>query len=215
MQVFKDFEQVRAEIQAQTSRITGPGKVQGAVEQHGAIYHGCQSSSNVVIQAISKTAIHLRIHSPRVVNLTLVDLPGLTKVRYDNHEAGTQLMTPPPLQVPVGDQPKDIEQQLRDLVLHYINSPNSLILAVSPANSDLANSDAIKIARVCMVAWWHGGMVAWSHGRMAVAMGTAYMASLCACCMHLSAVYMVYRVTSTTIALTCHPMVSTSSSPPS
>jgi dynamin 1-like protein len=50
--------------------------------------------------------------------------------------------------VPVGDQPKDIEQQLRDLVLHYINSPNSLILAVSPANSDLANSDAIKIARV-------------------------------------------------------------------
>eukprot|EP00045_Choanoeca_perplexa_P013086 m.146182 g.146182 ORF g.146182 m.146182 type:complete len:685 (-) comp16232_c0_seq2:1345-3399(-) len=102
--VFKDFEQVRAEIEAQTSQITGPGK------------------------AISKTAIHLRIHSPRVVNLTLVDLPGLTKV-------------------PVGDQPKDIEQQLRELVLHYISSPNSLILAVSPANADLANSDAIKIAR--------------------------------------------------------------------
>ena len=48
----------------------------------------------------------------------------------------------------MGDQPKDIEMQIRELVLHYIQNPNCLILAVSPANNDIANSDSIKIAKV-------------------------------------------------------------------
>lgn len=63
-----------------------------------------------------------------VLNLTLVDLPGLTKV-------------------PVGDQPVDIEYQIRDMLLQFITKENCLILAVTPANSDLANSDALKIAK--------------------------------------------------------------------
>jgi len=63
-----------------------------------------------------------------VLNLTLVDTPGITKV-------------------PVGDQPKDIELQIRKLVLTYISRPSALILALTAANTDLANSDAIKIAR--------------------------------------------------------------------
>ena len=63
-----------------------------------------------------------------VLNLTLVDLPGMTKV-------------------PVGDQPPDIENQIRDMIAVYVSKPNCLILAVSPANSDLANSDALKIAK--------------------------------------------------------------------
>lgn len=50
--------------------------------------------------------------------------------------------------MPVGDQPKDIEVQIRDLILHYIQNPNCLILAVSPANNDIANSDSIKLAKV-------------------------------------------------------------------
>lgn len=45
------------------------------------------------------------IYSPNVLNLTLVDLPGLTKI-------------------PVGDQPTDIERQIRNLVLDYISKPN-------------------------------------------------------------------------------------------
>jgi len=49
--------------------------------------------------------------------------------------------------VPVGDQPKDIELQIRRLVLQYVSKPNCIILAVSPANSDIANSDSLKIAR--------------------------------------------------------------------
>ena len=49
--------------------------------------------------------------------------------------------------VPVEGQPLDIEFQIRDMVLQFITRENCLILAVSPANSDLANSDALKIAK--------------------------------------------------------------------
>ncbi|CAG0895394.1 unnamed protein product [Darwinula stevensoni] len=63
-----------------------------------------------------------------VLQITLVDLPGLTKV-------------------PVGDQPDDIELVIRNMVLQYINPENTLILAVTPAAEDLANSDALQLAR--------------------------------------------------------------------
>lgn len=63
-----------------------------------------------------------------MLNLTLVDLPGLTKV-------------------PIGDQPPDIEKQTRTLISEFIAKPNSIILAVSPANVDIVNSEALKLAR--------------------------------------------------------------------
>lgn len=63
-----------------------------------------------------------------MLDLTLVDLPGITKV-------------------PVGDQPPDIEYQIRDMIMQYICRENCLILAVTPANMDLANSDALKLAK--------------------------------------------------------------------
>ncbi|RMZ84045.1 hypothetical protein DV737_g1298, partial [Chaetothyriales sp. CBS 132003] len=77
---------------------------------------------------ISPQPINLRIYSPNVLTLTLVDLPGLTKV-------------------PVGDQPRDIEKQIKEMVLKHISKPNAIILAVTAANSDLANSDGLKLAR--------------------------------------------------------------------
>ncbi|GAB0134069.1 hypothetical protein EsDP_00002454 [Epichloe bromicola] len=77
---------------------------------------------------ISPSPINLRIYSPNVLTLTLVDLPGLTKV-------------------PVGDQPRDIERQIREMVLKYIGKSNAIILAVTSANIDLANSDGLKLAR--------------------------------------------------------------------
>lgn len=49
--------------------------------------------------------------------------------------------------MPIGDQPSDIERQTRNLILEYIAKPNSIILAVSPANVDLVNSEALKLAR--------------------------------------------------------------------
>ncbi|KAJ1950670.1 Dynamin- GTPase protein, partial [Dispira parvispora] len=102
--VFYDFDEVRQEIQRETERLVGSNK------------------------AISRVPIHLKVTSPHVLNLTLVDLPGLTKI-------------------PVGDQPTDIERQIRDLVMEYIAKSNTIILAVSPANVDLANSESLKLAR--------------------------------------------------------------------
>lgn len=101
---FTDFLLIRREIEEETLRLAGSNK------------------------GISRTPIQLRIYSPHVLNLTLVDLPGITKL-------------------PVGEQPPDIEAVIRKLVLDYASKPNSIILAITPANSDLANSDALKIAR--------------------------------------------------------------------
>lgn len=63
---FTDFAQIRREIERETERVTGRSK------------------------NISPIPICLKIFSPNVIDLTLVDLPGITKV-------------------PVGDQPSDIE----------------------------------------------------------------------------------------------------------
>lgn len=71
----------------------------------------------------------MKIFSPNVLDITLVDLPGITKV-------------------PVGDQPSDIEAQIRTMIMSYIKVPTCVILAVTPANSDLANSDALQMARI-------------------------------------------------------------------
>ncbi|XP_053332480.1 dynamin-2 isoform X4 [Clarias gariepinus] len=101
---FVDFDEVRLEIEAETDRITGSNK------------------------GISPIPINLRVYSPNVLNLTLIDLPGMTKVA-------------------VGDQPQDIEFQIRDMLLQFITRDSCLILAVTPANTDLANSDALKIAK--------------------------------------------------------------------
>ncbi|KAK4790035.1 hypothetical protein SAY86_017339 [Trapa natans] len=49
-------------------------------------------------------------------------------------------------EVPVGDQPSDIEARIRTMIMSYIKVPRCLILAVSPANADLANSDALQMA---------------------------------------------------------------------
>uniref|UniRef100_A0A8B9PMF9 Dynamin-1-like protein n=1 Tax=Apteryx owenii TaxID=8824 RepID=A0A8B9PMF9_APTOW len=102
--VYTDFDEIRQEIENETERISGNNK------------------------GISPEPIHLKIFSSNVVNLTLVDLPGMTKV-------------------PVGDQPKDIELQIRELILQFISNPNSIILAVTAANTDMATSEALKIAR--------------------------------------------------------------------
>ena len=49
--------------------------------------------------------------------------------------------------IAVGDQPADIEFQIREMIMQFIKKANCLILAVSPANADLATSDALKVAK--------------------------------------------------------------------
>ncbi|KAK6935039.1 Dynamin GTPase effector, partial [Dillenia turbinata] len=101
---FTDFAKVRNEIQDETDKITGNSK------------------------QISPVPIHLSIYSPNVVNLTLIDLPGLTKVAVEG-------------------QPESIVQDIESMVRSYVEKPNSIILAITPANQDIATSDAIKLAR--------------------------------------------------------------------
>ncbi|XP_075657995.1 phragmoplastin DRP1C [Castanea sativa] len=99
-----DFAAVRKEIQDETDRITGRSK------------------------QISNIPIHLSIYSPNVVNLTVIDLPGLTKVAVEG-------------------QPESIVEDIENMVRSYVEKPNCIILAISPANQDIATSDAIKLAR--------------------------------------------------------------------
>lgn len=49
--------------------------------------------------------------------------------------------------MPVGDQPHDIENQIRELIFKYISNPNSIVLAVTSANTDMATSESIKMAK--------------------------------------------------------------------
>ncbi|XP_062094930.1 phragmoplastin DRP1C-like [Humulus lupulus] len=95
---------MRKEIQDEIDRITGKSK------------------------QISNIPIHLSIYSPNVVNLTVIDLPGLTKVAVEG-------------------QPETIVEDIENMVRSYVEKPNSIILAISPANQDIATSDAIKLAR--------------------------------------------------------------------
>lgn len=48
---------------------------------------------------------------------------------------------------PVGDQPHDIEQQVVNLIFEYIENPLTIILAVTTANTDMATSESLKLAK--------------------------------------------------------------------
>jgi len=103
-QKFMDFPAIMKEIEDETDRVTGGNK------------------------GISNLPINLRVYSPHVLNITLIDLPGLTKIA-------------------VGDQPTDIGDQIKDMIMTYICRETCLILAVTPANTDIATSDALMLAR--------------------------------------------------------------------
>ena len=103
-QKFTDFMKVMKEIEDETDRVCGKKK------------------------GVTDKPINLKIYSPNVLNLTLVDLPGLTKIAVE-------------------DQPKDIADQIEKMVMSYITPPNAIILAITPANQDLANSDSLIAAR--------------------------------------------------------------------
>nr|GMD18424.1 dynamin-related protein 1C [Ipomoea batatas] len=129
---FSDFATVRQEIADETDRITGKTK------------------------QISNVPIHLSIYSPNVVNLTLIDLPGLTKVAVEG-------------------QPDSIVEDIEGMVRSYVEKGDNLFMSerlrvssaltsinahirgpleikrdmimLKTSNQDIATSDAIKLAR--------------------------------------------------------------------
>uniref|UniRef100_A0A8D0ESA2 MX dynamin like GTPase 1 n=1 Tax=Strix occidentalis caurina TaxID=311401 RepID=A0A8D0ESA2_STROC len=78
--------------------------------------------------AISGELISLEIRSPDVPNLTLIDLPGIARVA-------------------VGDQPKDIGEQIKMLLRKIIGCKETLNLVVVPCNVDIATTEALKMAQ--------------------------------------------------------------------
>ena len=76
---------------------------------------------------VSDDPIRLTIHSPHVPDLSLIDLPGY-------------------IQVAGHDQPPQLKQKISDLCDKYIQGPN-VILAISAADVDLANSAALRASR--------------------------------------------------------------------
>ncbi|KDQ57036.1 hypothetical protein JAAARDRAFT_58518 [Jaapia argillacea MUCL 33604] len=78
-------------------------------------------------EAVSNEPIDLRIYSPHVPDLTLIDLPGY-------------------IQIASMDQPDSLKEKIASLCEKYIREPN-IILAVCAADVDLANSPALRASR--------------------------------------------------------------------
>lgn len=72
--------------------------------------------------------IEIEIESPSVRDLTVVDLPGISRN-------------------PIADQPKDIHSQSINLIRHYIQQEGTIILCVFPANVDVATVESFKLAK--------------------------------------------------------------------
>jgi len=78
-------------------------------------------------ECVSDDPIQLRIYSPNVPDLSLIDLPGY-------------------IQVAGRDQPPQLKDRISELCEKYIKAPN-VILAISAADVDLANSTALRASR--------------------------------------------------------------------
>ena len=101
---FTDFNKVRETIESLTDKV-------------------CVGEKNIVDQPIV-----LNVYSQTCPDLTLVDLPGVTRV-------------------PVGKQPKNIEEITKNMAKRYVSDPLTIILCVIAANSDIATSDGLKLAK--------------------------------------------------------------------
>ncbi|KAF6016218.1 hypothetical protein HII12_000260 [Brettanomyces bruxellensis] len=78
-------------------------------------------------EAVSNDPIQLTIKSPNVPDLSLVDLPGY-------------------IQIEAADQPTSLKEKIREVCDRYLAEPN-IILAISAADVDLANSSALRAAK--------------------------------------------------------------------
>ena len=101
---FTDFNKVRETIEKLTDDV-------------------CAGEKNIVDKPIV-----LNVYSQTCPDLTLIDLPGITRV-------------------PVGKQPKNIEEITKKMATRYCEDPLTIILCVIAANSDIATSDGLKMAK--------------------------------------------------------------------
>ena len=103
---FTEFELVKTEIERLTCIVAGGDK-------------------NIVDKPIT-----LSLYSKDVPNLTLIDLPGITRI-------------------PIQGQDKDIEKITREMTMKYIEDKRTIILSVVAANQDVSTSDGLMLAMKC------------------------------------------------------------------
>lgn len=102
---FTDFNKVRETIEALTDSV-------------------CKIGKNIV-----DVPIVLNVYSKTCPDLTLIDLPGITRV-------------------PVEGQPPNIEEITTNMAIRYCKDELTIILCVIASNADISTSDGLKIAKI-------------------------------------------------------------------
>eukprot|EP01064_Diplonema_japonicum_P017957 TRINITY_DN2646_c2_g2_i5.p1 TRINITY_DN2646_c2_g2~~TRINITY_DN2646_c2_g2_i5.p1 ORF type:complete len:654 (+),score=179.16 TRINITY_DN2646_c2_g2_i5:58-2019(+) len=102
--IYTDFREVKREIENETDKMCGTSK------------------------GVCSDPIRLDVTSNHVLDLTVIDLPGLTKIAVDG-------------------QQQTVGRDIETMALEWIKPKNTIILAVTAANTDIANSDALQLAR--------------------------------------------------------------------
>lgn len=105
-QKFTDFLTVRAKIDELTDKVAG--KQKGIIDD----------------------PIVLHVHSPTCPDMSLIDLPGITRIPLRN-----------------SDQPVNIEEITKRMALKYVTDRRTIILCVIPANIDITTSEALQMAQ--------------------------------------------------------------------
>ena len=100
---FYDFDKIRMNIEMLTDKVCGDNK--GIVDD----------------------PIVLQVFSADTPDLTVIDLPGITRIA-------------------IGDQPKDIERITKTMVKRYCEDDRTIILCVLAANSDMSTSEALQMS---------------------------------------------------------------------
>jgi hypothetical protein len=83
----------------------------------------CGTKKNIVDDPII-----LNIYSPTCPDLTLIDLPGITKI-------------------PIEGQDPNIKKITKEMAARYCKDPLTIILCVTAANQDITTSDGLQMAR--------------------------------------------------------------------
>lgn len=115
-QPYAEFEK---ELKGQ--KITDLSKIKEIIEE--LTEKKCGKGTNIVDDPIV-----LKIFSKTTPDLTLIDLPGLTRI-------------------PFKDQPKNIYEITSEMCKRYCSDPRTIILCVLPANIDMTTSEAIQLAQ--------------------------------------------------------------------
>ncbi|XP_068126482.1 interferon-induced GTP-binding protein Mx2-like isoform X2 [Hyperolius riggenbachi] len=79
-------------------------------------------------KGISDELITLEVFAPNVPDLTLIDLPGITRIALPN-------------------QPINIGKQIKQIIKKYITRQETINLVVVPGNVDIATAEALEMAQ--------------------------------------------------------------------